>query len=86
MLELPINTCLSLQCNLDQTSGSLQGLEICTLSGLKWLVVADYGDKDLDWGLIILINYTGQTSVHYLIFSTIKLFTGWSLTRLGQLH
>lgn len=43
MLELPINTCLSLQCNLDQTSGSLQGLEICTLSrawsGLWWLIM-----------------------------------------------
>lgn len=86
MLEFPIDTCLSLQCNLDQTSGSLQGLEICTLivPGLKWLVVADYGDKDLDWGLIILINYTGQGSVHYLIFSSIKLSIGWSLTRLGQ--
>lgn len=36
-------------------------------------MVADYGDKDLDWGLIILISYTGQASVHYLIFSTIKL-------------
>lgn len=46
--------------------------------------MADYGDKDLDWGLIILINYTGQGSVHYLIFSSIKLSIGWSLTRLGQ--